>query len=62
MKLYVPLDREAVDKLRRVALLERRRPQDQAAVIIERALEGCQPAAETAQQASGHPQVSDVAP
>ena len=38
MPLYISLGREALAKLRRIAEQERRRPQDQAAVIIERAL------------------------
>jgi len=38
MPLYVPLDQSTLSKLRRLAQEERRRPQDQAALLIERAL------------------------
>jgi hypothetical protein len=36
--LYVALDHETLVKLRRLAQRERRRPQDQAALILEQAL------------------------
>ena len=39
MPLYVPLKRDALLRLRQLAEQERRRPQDQAAVLLERALE-----------------------
>ncbi len=39
MPLYVSLDRQAAERLREIARRERRRPQDQAAVILEHALE-----------------------
>jgi hypothetical protein len=38
MRLYVSLRREEFDWLTTLARAERRRPQDQAAVLIERAL------------------------
>jgi len=38
MRLYVPLRRDEFDQLTALARVERRRPQDQAAVLIERAL------------------------
>ncbi len=38
MRLYVPIGSDLLDRLRRLAIQERRRPSDQAAVIIERAL------------------------
>ncbi len=38
MPLYVPLDQATFTRLRRLAQQERRRPQDQAAILIERAL------------------------
>jgi hypothetical protein len=46
MRLYVPLTRTEFDRLRDLALSERRRPQDQAAVLLARALavEHVQPA------------------
>jgi hypothetical protein len=40
MRLYVPLDWQEFDVLQRLAYAERRRPQDQAAVILARALVG----------------------
>jgi hypothetical protein len=40
MPLYVPLKPAAEAKLAERARRERRRPQDEAAVIIERALDG----------------------
>jgi hypothetical protein len=36
--LFVPVSREALGRLCRRADLERRRPQDEAAILIERAL------------------------
>jgi hypothetical protein len=39
MRLYVPLTRTEFDRLREVAQAERRRPQDQAAVILAQALD-----------------------
>jgi hypothetical protein len=36
--LYVPLTHESLEELRRRASLERRRVQDEAALVIERAL------------------------
>jgi len=36
--LYVPLSPEALDEIDRRARLERRRPQDEAALLLERAL------------------------
>ena len=36
--LYIPLEREMRDRLNALARRERRRPQDQAAVLLERAL------------------------
>jgi hypothetical protein len=38
MRLYVPLTRTEYDQLRDLALIERRRPQDQAAMLLARAL------------------------
>ena len=38
MRLYIPLRREEYEVLERVAHAERRRPQDQAAVILAQAL------------------------
>ena len=38
MKLFVPLTRTEFDKLHDLAQLERRRPQDQAALILAHAL------------------------
>lgn len=37
--IYVPLAAETKERLRRLALLERRDPRMQAAVLLERALE-----------------------
>ncbi len=37
--IFVRLTREPFERLRRLALRERRRPQDQAAVLVERALD-----------------------
>jgi hypothetical protein len=37
-RLYVPIDRETADRLRNVANKNRRRPQDEAAVILETVL------------------------
>ena len=34
MRLYVPLDRSTYEALERLAAAERRRPQDQAAVLL----------------------------
>ena len=34
MRLYVPITRQEFDALRQIALAERRRPQDQAAVLL----------------------------
>ena len=45
--LYVPLTDDALRRLRETAEDARRRPQDQAAVLLERAL-GLRPAAEAA--------------
>ena len=45
MRLFVPLTRIELDRLRDLALSERRRPQDQAAVILARVLES-EPAAD----------------
>jgi len=36
--LYVPLDRSELEVLEALAVAERRRPQDQAAVLLSRAL------------------------
>jgi hypothetical protein len=36
--MIVPLDRQTVDALRRLALAERRQPSEQARVLIERCL------------------------
>jgi hypothetical protein len=36
--LYVPINQEAMDRLRALAFQEHRRPQDQAAVLLEIAL------------------------
>ena len=36
--LYVPISDEALEELRRRAALEHRRPQDEAGLIVERAL------------------------
>lgn len=41
--LYTPVSREALDRLIAIARAERRRPQDQAAVLLERALRDDQP-------------------
>lgn len=38
MRLFVPLTRSEFERLRELALAERRRPQDQAAVLIVEAL------------------------
>ena len=38
MRLYVPLNRQEYEALERLAYAERRRPQDQAAVLIARTL------------------------
>lgn len=38
MRIYVPLTREEFDHLDRLATAQRRRPQDQAAVLLARAL------------------------
>jgi hypothetical protein len=38
MKLYVPLRRDEFDRLANLARAERRRPQDQAAVLLEAAV------------------------
>jgi hypothetical protein len=38
MRLYVPLNRQEYEVLERLAFAERRRPQDQAAVILAQAL------------------------
>jgi hypothetical protein len=38
MRLYVPLAADALNRLRKLALRERRRPQDQAALLLEDAL------------------------
>lgn len=40
MRLFVPLTREEFDRLRQVARDQRRRPQDQAAVLIIAQLPG----------------------
>lgn len=50
MRLYVPLTRTEFDQLRDRALIERRRPQDQAAVLLAQALadEPAHPATESA--------------
>ena len=37
--MYVPLGDELLDRLRESARVNRRRPQDQATVLLERALE-----------------------
>jgi hypothetical protein len=37
--LYVPTEPETLERLRQLAARERRRPQDQAALILERALQ-----------------------
>lgn len=38
MRLYVPLTRQEFEALQRAALAERRRPQDQAATMLAKAL------------------------
>jgi hypothetical protein len=38
MSLYVPITNEGMERLREIARQERRRPQDQAAVLLESAL------------------------
>jgi hypothetical protein len=38
MRLYVPLSRQEYEALERLACAERRRPQDQAAVILAKVL------------------------
>ena len=38
MPLYVPVDKETRERLRQVAHRNRRRPQDEAALILENAL------------------------
>jgi hypothetical protein len=40
MRLYVPLNRDEYEALERLACAERRRPQDQAAILIVRTLAG----------------------
>lgn len=52
MPLYVPLDSEALVKLRQLAEQERRRPQDQAALLIEQALGSRQETLEADQPAA----------
>ncbi len=39
MRLFVPLTRDEFDRLRDLARVERRRPQEQAAVLLTRALD-----------------------
>jgi hypothetical protein len=41
--LYVPLKELAMERLRTIAERERRRPRDQAAVLLERALAAADP-------------------
>jgi hypothetical protein len=38
MRLYVPLNRQEYEALERLAYAERRRPQDQAAVLLSQTL------------------------
>jgi hypothetical protein len=38
MRLYVPLNRQEYEALERLAFAERRRPQDQAAVLLAQTL------------------------
>ena len=50
--LFVPLDRHELDQLVELARLERRRPQDQAALLLAQAVKtalGSDPAAPSAQ-------------
>lgn len=44
MRLFVPLTRDEFDRLRHLARTERRRPQEQAAVLLTRALDAPTPA------------------
>ena len=39
MRLFVPLTRDEFDRLHEMARVERRRPQEQAAILIARALD-----------------------
>ena len=50
MRLYIPLRREEYEALERVAYAQRRRPRDQAAVILAQVLadEPAQPATDPA--------------
>jgi hypothetical protein len=41
--LYVPIDSETRERLRELARVEHRRPQDQAAVLIEQGLKARTP-------------------
>lgn len=43
MRLFVPLTRQEFDALREMARVERRRPQDQAAVLLVACLRGVLP-------------------
>jgi len=38
--LYVPLSERSIDQLQQLAARERRRPQDQAAFLLDQALDG----------------------
>ena len=52
MSLYVPITNEGMERLREVARQERRRPQDQAAVLLESAL-GVRQSTKEIKKASG---------
>lgn len=39
--LYVKLDKESFERLRRLSAEERRQPGDQAALLLRKALEAC---------------------
>jgi hypothetical protein len=51
MRLYVPLNRQEYEALERLAYAERRRPQDQAAVLLAQTL-AVDPTCPTTDQAS----------
>jgi hypothetical protein len=54
--LFVPVSSEALERLCRRAGLERRRPQDEAAILIERALGVERVSAEAERAADPNPQ------
>jgi hypothetical protein len=56
MRLFVPLTKTEFDALRDLACAERRRPQDQAAVLLAQLL------ADAPSRSTGDPDTSTVAP